>query len=303
MNRYEELLLKLISEDNRFFVLTAENRAALRNLPELIENNFIDTGIAEMSLVGISAGLALRGRIPIVHSLASFLTMRAFEFIRTDVGFPKLPVKLIGSFAGFLSTANGPTHQAIEDIALMSGIPNLNVFCPSDLNDMMLGMEKVLKSDEPFYIRFNDFESEIVHSDEFEIGKAEILTEGKDIAIITYGFLVNEAFKTVNLLKKQGINTTLINLRTIKPLDKEAIIDSIKETNYTFILEDHFVDTGLFSIISNLLVKENIYEKIFPIGLESKWFKPLLLNDLLKFEKFDSEGIKNRILNILCEFY
>ena len=132
---YEDILRELVEHDNRFMVLTAENRAAIRNLPDQIGDRFVDTGITEQTLVGVSAGLALRGRIPVAHALATFLTMRAFEFIRTDVGISGLPVKLVGGFSGFLSEANGPTHQAIEDVSIMRGIPNINVFCPADEED------------------------------------------------------------------------------------------------------------------------------------------------------------------------
>lgn len=116
---YEEQLSHLCTQNSKLVVLTAENRAAIRSLPSTLGKRFIDFGIAEQTMVGASAGLALRGKIPIVHALASFLTMRAFEFIRTDVGIAGLPVKLIGGVPGFLSDGNGPTHQAIEDIALM----------------------------------------------------------------------------------------------------------------------------------------------------------------------------------------
>ncbi|HXF99485.1 MAG TPA: transketolase, partial [Bacteroidota bacterium] len=113
---YEEQLKLLVEQRDDIVVLTAENRAAMRNITGLLGNRFIDFGIAEQTMIGTAAGLALRGRIPICHALATFLTMRAFEFIRTDVGISGLPVKLVGAVAGFLSEANGPTHQAIEDV-------------------------------------------------------------------------------------------------------------------------------------------------------------------------------------------
>src|SRR5882724_8539101 len=123
MLSYEEFLRRRAEGDDALVVMTAENRAAIRNLPAALGERFIDVGICEQTMIGAAAGLALRGRTPIVHVLATFLTMRAFEFIRTDVGIAGLPVKLIGYIPGFLSEANGPTHQAIEDVALMRGIP------------------------------------------------------------------------------------------------------------------------------------------------------------------------------------
>ena len=119
---YEELLVQTALADERFVVMTAENRALVRSAPRLLGKRFVDTGITEQTMIGMAAGLALRGRIPVVHALAPFLTMRAFEFIRTDVGIAHLPVKLSGYIPGFLSDGNGPTHQAIEDVALMRNI-------------------------------------------------------------------------------------------------------------------------------------------------------------------------------------
>src|SRR5262249_48160348 len=152
---YQECLLEIAEANRRVVVMTAENRAAIRHLPEKLGSRFIDVGIAEQTLVGAAAGLALRGRVPIVHSLATFLTMRAFEFIRTDVGIAQLPVKLVGAVAGFLSEANGPTHQAIEDVALMRGIPGMNVCCPADEAEMVEAMASITADASPWYVRFN----------------------------------------------------------------------------------------------------------------------------------------------------
>ena len=135
-------------------VLTAENRAAIRNLPAPLGQRFIDVGICEQTMMGAAAGLALRGRVPVAHALATFLTLRAFEFIRTDVGIAGLPVKLVGAVPGFLSEANGPTHQAMEDVALMRGIPGMQVVCPGDEDELAGALPAILHSPQPTYIRF-----------------------------------------------------------------------------------------------------------------------------------------------------
>src|SRR5579883_1318758 len=146
---YEETLKAIAEKTPNVVVMTAENRAAIRNLPPHLGPRFIDVGICEQTMIGAAAGLALRGRVPICHSLATFLTLRAFEFIRTDVGIPGLPVKLVGGVPGFLSDGNGPTHQAIEDIALMRGIPNMQVVCPADEVELVQALPKVLESPHP----------------------------------------------------------------------------------------------------------------------------------------------------------
>lgn len=294
---YEDLLFELTQKDDRYLVVTAENRAAIRGLPDKIGNKFIDTGITEQTMIGMSAGLALRGRIPITHALATFITMRAFEFIRTDVGIGNLPVKMVGAVPGFLSDGNGPTHQAIEDVSIMRGIPNVNVFCPADEEDMLLGLPQVLASESPFYIRYNNLKPEIDHSKDFEIGKAEVIAEGKDVTILVYGFLLKEALKAKNQLEEKGLSVGLVNLRTVKPIDEQAIINSAKNSGMLVTLEDHFITGGLYSIVGEIFLKNKITVDVLPIALENKWFKPGLLNDVLDYEGFTGEKIAERIMN------
>lgn len=309
-NNYEEILKQLVEGDERFIVMTAENRAAIRNLPNQINKNFIDVGISEQTMVGMAAGLALRGRIPIVHALATFITMRAFEFIRTDVGIPNLPVKLIGGVPGLLSDGNGPTHQAIEDISLMRSIPNMNIFCPADEDDLLKCIEQILKSPSPFYVRFNNSKPIFKHSENFEIGKAEIISKGNDITILTYGLLFSETIIAKSILEKQGFSVGLINLRTLKPIDENIIISCANTSSLLVTVEDHFLTGGLFSIISELLIKNHILIDVVSISLENRFFKPALLNDVLKYEKLTGEDIAEKIINqlhtnnkFLSEFY
>lgn len=293
---YEQLLIELISNDNRYFVMTAENRAAMRGITNQIKNNFIDTGITEQTMIGMAAGLALRGRIPIVHALATFLTMRAFEFIRTDVGIANLPVKIMGSVAGFLSEANGPTHQAIEDVSIMRGIPNVNVFCPADIQDFNLGIRKVLEHPNPFYIRYLNLPNVIEHQN-FEIGKAEIFDNGNDVAILVYGMLFTQAFNAKKILEEKGYSVRLLNLRTLKPVDEQAILKAVDECKLIVTLEDHFITGGLFTILAEILLKNKKTTNVLPLALMDKWFKPALLNDVLEYEGFTSEKISQTILS------
>jgi transketolase len=297
---YEQFLLELMQRDERYVILTAENRSAMRSLPNVVKDRFIDCGIAEQTMIGMSAGLALRGRIPIVHALATFLTLRAFEFIRTDIGIGNLPVKLVGAVPGFLSEANGPTHQSIEDISIMRGIPGMNVFCPSDEEDMMLGVEKIFPYDSPFYMRYNNLKPSIKHSS-FEIGKAEVISEG-DIMILTYGLLLKEALAASEILKADGKSVGIINIRTLKPIDKETITKYCRKSSLIVTLEDHFLTGGLFTILSEVMTVENINCKVLPIGL-STWFKPALLNDVLEYEGFTGKAIAEKILNVYESSY
>ncbi len=292
---YEDFLIKLLVEDDRLIIMTAENRAAMRNLSVEKNDRFVDVGIAEQTMIGMASGLALRGRVPVVHALSSFLTMRAFEFIRTDVGIGKLPVKLVGSVAGFLSEANGPTHQAVEDISLMRGIPNVNIFCPADEEDLLIGIRDVFLSESPFYIRYTNQKPAVVHHKNFKIGKAEIIFHGEDVNILTYGCLLKQALEAARILREQGHSVGVINLRTLKPIDRDAIIRVCNQSSLVVTLEDHFRTGGLFSILSEIAVEEQLNCKTYPIALENKWFKPAMLNNVLEYEGFTAEAIANKI--------
>lgn len=293
---YEEKLYQLATENENIVVMTAENRAAIRGLPQKLGNRFIDVGIAEQTMVGAAAGLALRGRIPVVHALATFLTLRAFEFIRTDVGIANLPVKLVGGVPGFLSDGNGPTHQAIEDISLMRGIPNMQVFCPADEEELVSALPEIMKSPAPCYIRYNAMKPVVQHEKGFEIGRAEVLSNGNDIAILTFGFLLKEAVEAKAILESEGLSVRLVNLRTLKPIDEAAVIKAALETRLLVTLEDHFLTGGLFSIVSEILVQQPIKVNLLPIALKERWFKPALLQDVLKHEGFTGKQISDKIL-------
>lgn len=300
MKNYEQTLLELMAADERIIVMTAENRAAIRNLPTLTPDRFIDTGITEQTMVGAAAGLALRGRIPVLHALATFLTLRAFEFVRTDVGIGNLPVKLVGGVPGFLSDGNGPTHQAIEDVSLMRGIPHMHVFCPADEQDMLSGLPHILNSPHPTYMRYNAMKPVIEH-EPFEIGRAEVYrtSEGApqdDIAILVYGMLFAQAWEAKTLLEAEGLSVRLVNVRMPKPIDEDALLRAARESNLLVTLEDHFLIGGLYSIVAETLLRHGETADVLPFALDERWFRPALLNDVLRYEGFTGEQIAARIL-------
>jgi len=292
---YEELLTKLALEDERFVVMTAENRALVRNLPAKLGKRFVDTGITEQTMVGAAAGLALRGRIPVLHALATFLSMRAFEFIRTDAGIPNLPVKLSSFIPGFLSDGNGPTHQAVEDISIMRGIPNVTVFAAADEEDLVGMLPAIWASPNPAYVRINTRQTTYNHTP-FEIGKAEVIAEGTDVTILTYGLLFEQALIAIQILKDQGLSVGLVNMRSLKPVDEQAILKVAQTSNLVVTLEDHFNIGGLYSIVAETLLKHQTTAKVMPYGLDGKWFKPALLPAVLEYEGFTGKQIAEKIL-------
>jgi transketolase len=292
---YEELLTQTALADEQIIVMTAENRALVRNLPGILGKRFIDTGITEQTMIGAAAGLALRNRIPIVHALAAFLTMRAFEFVRTDVGIADLPVKLSGFIPGLLSDANGPTHQAIEDISIMRGIPNMTVFAPADEDDLIKMLPEIWESEDPAYTRINTRQTGYIHAP-YEFGKAEIVAEGVDVTILTYGLLFEQALVAVEMLRNEGLSVGLINMRSLKPVDEEAILNAAAQSTLLVTLEDHFQIGGLYSIVAEVFLKYGTMAKVLPIALNEKWFKPALLPDVLQHEGFTGKQIAEKVL-------
>jgi transketolase len=292
---YEEKLRALCEQDDRILVMTAENRAVIRNLPSVLGKRFIDVGIAEQTMLGMAAGLALRGRVPLVHALAAFLTMRAFEFARTDVGIPGLPVKLVGGFAGFLSEANGATHQAIEDISLMRSVPGMHVFCPSDEAQLLDALPAVISSPNPTYIRFFAGASSVRRRKPFVLGKAELLAEGRDVCVMTYGPLLKEAARAAELLEGRGLSVGLLNVSMPCPLDEQAVLDAARSSRALVVIEDHFQVGGLYSAVCECLVRSRQITHVLGVNLTDRWFRPALLADVLAYEGFTGERLAGRI--------
>ena len=297
---YEQYLQQICKEDPNIVVMTSENRAAMRGIQDELGQRLIDTGIAEQTLCGMAAGLAVCGKKPIVHALATFLTMRAFEFIRTDIGIGNLPVKIVGAVAGVLSEANGPTHQAIEDISIMRGIPNMKVFAPTDWSDLALGMQKILHDRSPWYIRYTNLEPVVEH-EQFEIGKAERIFEGDEITFITYGALFKQTYRAAILLRNMGYSVGLVNIRSLKPIDERLIQNLFATSRLVVTVEDHFLTGGLFSIIAELMALHQFHGPIYPIAFAHRWFKPAMLADVLKYERLQAEDIAKRVEKYFSE--
>jgi transketolase len=291
---YEELLTKTALADERIIVMTAENRALVRNMSKTLGSRFVDTGITEQTMVGMAAGLALRGRIPIIHALAPFLTMRAYEFIRTDVGIAHLPVKLSGYIPGLLSDGNGPTHQSIEDIAIMRGIPGMEVYSPADEDDLVKSLPGIWYSDAPAYVRINHKKGVYTHRP-FEKGKAEVIAEGADVTILVYGFLFENALKAQQLLTQEGMSVGLINMRSLKPADESAILRAATRSRMLVTLEDHLKTGGLYSIVAEVLLQNGVTARVMPLAFEDRWFTPGLLTGVLEVEGLTPEKIAGKI--------
>jgi transketolase len=295
---YEQALAALAAERDDIVVLTAENGAHTRGLPEALGPRFVDVGICEETMVGAAAGLALRGRTPVVHALATFLTLRAFEFIHADVGIPGLPVKLVGFVPGLLSEANRPPHPAIDDVAVMRAIPGMQVFCPADLGELVEALPEIVGSRAPAYVRYTSAPAAVEHVIPFSIGKAEVLSNEEGVSILTYGPLLREAERARRVLQGRGVPVHLVNLRTLEPVDEEAIVDAVRPAELVVTLEDHFRRGGLYTIVAETCLKHRLAPRVLGLGPSS--FAPALDADALRHEGLSGARVAERILHALC---
>ncbi|MBV8201079.1 MAG: transketolase [Acidobacteria bacterium] len=300
---YEAALAALAAARPELVVMTAENRAAIRNLPPVLGARFVDVGICEQTMIGAAAGLALRGRTPVAHALATFLVMRAFEFIRTDVGIANLPVTLVGAVPGFLSDGNGPTHQALEDVALMRGIPHMQVVCPADEEELIAALPAILDSRAPTYVRYNAMPAAVAHTAPFELGRAEVVAPGAEggVTLLTYGFLLREVEAARAVLEGHGVPVGVVNMRSLKPIDEPAVLQAARRSRLLVTVEDHFATGGLYSIVAEVMVRHGVLCRLRPISLGERWFKPALLAAVLAHEGFTGPAIAGKVLAELGE--
>ena len=301
MEPYESKLLSMIEKNEKIVLLTAENRVSLRNIPEKLNQNFIDVGISEQNLIGIGAGLAKLGFLPIMHGMSAFLTMRAFEFIRTDLGYPSLPSVLVGTFNGLSATANGtangPTHQAIEDIALMRLVPNMTVIAPSDLTETLEVLDNISKLDGPLYIRDSNSESMSINRDPFVWGKNECIVKGDNVAILSYGTMLDICLNVSAKLSEKSFSHAVYNMRFLKPIDKDVLSQIFKTFEKIFVVEDHISIGALGSIVKEFAWENNKDNKIFFINLRESFFRPGNFEDAIQNTELASGKIYGKIIN------
>lgn len=258
---YGEALAELGAAYPQVVVLDADLAEATKTgiFKKAYPNRFIDCGISECNMVGVAAGLATCGKIPFATSFAMFAAGRAFEQVRNSVGYPKLNVKIVGSHAGISVGEDGASHQCCEDIALMRTIPGMVVLNPADHYEMKAAVKASIEHHGPVYIRLGRLAVESFNNSDdyqFEIGKGITLRDGKDITIVATGLMVSRALEAVKTLAEQGIDARLINLHTIKPIDRELIVKAAKETGRIVTVEEHNVIGGLGEAVCGVLSEE-----------------------------------------------
>ena len=257
---YGEALVELGKERDDFLVLDADLAAATQTgmFKKAFPERFYDCGIAEANMMSIAAGIAATGKKVICSSFAMFAAGRAFEQVRNSIGYPHLNVIIGATHAGISVGEDGATHQCCEDIALMRTIPGMTVINPADATEAKKAVRAALELNGPVYMRFGRLAVPVIFGDDynFEIGKGVQLKDGNDVTVIATGLMVNEALGAYELLKNEGINARIINMHTIKPLDKEIVLKAAKETGAIVTAEEHSVIGGLGSAVSETVCEE-----------------------------------------------
>lgn len=255
-----ETLIEIAKDDRDIVVLCSDSRgsASMKPFADKYPEQFVETGIAEQNIVGIAAGLAASGKKPFVASPACFLTTRSAEQIKVDVSYSNTNVKLLGISAGISYGALGMSHHSLQDIALLRAIPNILILVPADRFEARLATEALVKYNGPAYMRVGRNPVEDVYTSgnyEFQLSKAITLRNGDSLSIITFGETVKIALDAAELMSNRGINCRVINMHTIKPIDKECIIKAAKETGAIITIEEHSILSGFGAAVAETVVQ------------------------------------------------
>lgn len=291
---YGEALLELGKENEKIVVLDADLSTATKTdlFAKEFPNRFFDMGIAEQNMISTAAGMAASGKIPYASTFAVFAAGRAYDQIRNSVCYPHLNVKICATHAGITVGEDGATHQMIEDISLMRTLPNMTVISTSDDVQTKWAVKEISKIDGPVYLRLSRLATPIIYDEnqKFEIGKATQIGEGIDGTIFATGVTVSEAIKAQEELKNKGINVRVVDIHTIKPIDKEMIIKCAKETKKLVSIEDHNIIGGLGSAISEVLTEE-CPTKLIRLGIKDTFGKSGKAEQLMKYFGIVAENI------------
>ena len=296
---YGNALVELGAEHDNLIVLDADLAAATKTgvFKKAYPDRHIDCGIAECNMMGIAAGLSTTGIVPFASTFAMFAAGRAFEQVRNSIGYPHLNVKIGATHAGISVGEDGATHQCLEDIALMRTIPGMVVINPADDVEARAAVHAAYDHVGPVYLRFGRLPVPVFNDEatyKFEIGKGIVLKEGKDVTIFATGLCVNETVEAEKMLAKDGIDAEIINIHTIKPIDRELVVKSALKTGKVVTVEEHSVIGGLGSAVCDVLCEE-APTKVLKIGVNDVFGESGPALELLHKYELDAEGIYKKV--------
>lgn len=293
---YGEALLELGKENKNIVVFDSDLAGATKTdlFAKEFPDRFFDMGIAEQNMISTAAGISTCGKIPYASTFAVFAAGRAYDQIRNSVCYPNLNVKICATHAGITVGEDGATHQMIEDISLMRTLPNMTVISVSDDVQTKWAIKEVSKINGPVYVRLSRLATPIIYNEnqKFKIGKAIQIGDGTDGTIFATGVTVSEALKAQEDLKENGINVRVVDIHTIKPIDKETIIKCAKETKKLVSIEDHNIIGGLGSAISEVLTDE-YPTRLIRLGIKDTFGKSGKAEELMKYFGITEENIEN----------
>ena len=300
---YGKALAALANTNENVVVLDADLSKSTKtaDFKAVAPEKFFNMGIAEGNMMGVAAGLSTCGKVPFVSTFAMFAAGRAFEQIRNSICYPKLNVKVCATHAGLTVGEDGASHQAIEDISLMRSVPNMVVINPAEDIETEAAIKAVAEMEGPCYVRLGRMAVSRVNDESnynFVIGKGITLAEGNDVAIIATGIMVEAALEAKEELAKEGINTRVINIHTIKPIDEELIIKAAKETGVIVTAEEHSVIGGLGSAVAEV-VSENCPVPVLRVGVKDTFGESGKPNELLEKYGLTSNDIVNKVKKAL----
>lgn len=300
-------IYKLMKKNkNIYFLIGDLGYTAVEQIEKDFPDRFINVGVAEQNMLGIAAGLALSRKKVYVYSVISFLIMRSYEQIRDDICYHNLDVTVLGVGGGMSYGYLSSTHFALEDIAIMRVLPNMSIFSPADEIEASLGIKALEKYKYPLYIRIGKRREPIIYKKryEFTFGRGKILRRGSDITIFSTGPLIDEVIKAVDTLEKTTkLKITLVNLHTLKPLDKQLILKCSLGKKIVFSIEEHYKNGGLGSAIAEILIKQANSPRLKIIGVPNSFIKELGSQSYLRKRLgLNAEGIKKTIVSTLQKF-
>ncbi|HOL17507.1 MAG TPA: transketolase C-terminal domain-containing protein [Bacillota bacterium] len=302
---YGHVLTELGEKRKDIVALTADlaKSTKIGKFGERFPERFFNVGIAEQNLFGVAAGLALAGFTPFVSTFAVFTALRAGEQVRTDICYQKLNVKIIATHSGISFATAGTTHHCTEDLAVMRSFANMTVIAPADGYETAAAVRACLEHEGPVYIRIGrGFEQTVYESEDygFTIGKAVTMHEGSDITVIACGPCVLYAVEAAKALKEsKGIEVRVLNMHTIKPLDKEAVFAAVNDTRKIITVESHNIMGGLGSAVAEAITEAGKSCRLKRLGLQDEFAIVGLTDDLYNIYKLDSDGITEAILEML----
>ncbi len=298
-------LQKLGNENKNIVALTADLKGSVKigYFGDDHPDRIFDVGIAEQNMVSMAAGMAKCGLIPFAATFSVFSSLRALDQIHSDICYQNLNVKLIGTHGGTSFAVGGSTHHAIEDIAVVRSLANMTVICPADSVETALATRAAANTYGPFYVRFNrGSDVDIYNTDDygFEIGKAVKVTEGTDMTIIACGSCVYSAIEAAKILEKEhGVSVRVLDMHTIKPIDRDAIISAVEDTHCIMTVEDHTIVGGLGSAVAEVMAEYGKCCKFKRLGIQDKFSPSGNRDDILAYHEIDTVGIVKNALNLL----